>query len=549
MLISTLAEDLKDRNKVPIPDNEVPKEWFFQGMRGIRKANVPYPYTEWQIDQIEKCANDPLYFFDNYLKIMTLDSGMQPFVTRDYQKEMILRMNTNRFNIFMIPRQAGKSAVCGGNSVWRSLFYEFDITGIVANKAKMSLKMVKDMQFMYANVPFWMQQGIVGWAKGGFELENGSRIISEPTSGTALRGFSIKNLIWDEAAFVPPNLAEEFLSAVYPTIVSSKDSNITLTSTPCGYNHFAKMWFEAKKGTSQFKAFEIHWTQIPGRDEEFKKYTIANIGQQKWNQEFECKIIGSSNTLISGAILETLRHSEPIQVSMDGCFKMYKPFHATHKYVVSADTSAGMGDDYHALSIIDVTKLPYEQVAVYRNNKIKYDSFPILIDRIVRMLPEDSVFICENNGLGLTVLETMNHVYETPCIYYADTPKKLGIYTSRRTKNKGCSVIKDMIEMSNLIIYDLDTIREFYKFIQSGTSYNADKDDETATDDIVMSLVMFGYLVKTPFFKEYFELSNTDRERYQQQLEDDIAESVPPAFGDEDPEMMDVQNQTLNIII
>lgn len=486
---------------------KIPREWHFLGIRNLRKANVQYPYTDYQIEEIGKCSTDHNYFFKNYIKIVSLDSGIIPLELRDYQDEMVLNLDTYRFNIFMLPRQVGKTIICTAYYLWKMLFNEFEISGVVANKDSMALKIIKEAQFMYLNLPFWLQQGVKTWQKRGFELENGSMLISQATSGSALRGFSIKNLLWDECAFVKGSLADDFLSSIYPTIVSSKISKVTIASTPFGYNHFAKLWLEAKENKNEFHPFEIAWNKVPGRDEEFKRVTIANVGQISWNQEFECKIIGSSNTLISGAILETLHHIEPITTTFNGDFKLYHIPENNRQYVIIIDTSEGKSLDYHAIQVIDITELPYKQIATYRNNKINYLSFPHIADQVIRFFGENSIVLIENNNLGQDIAYTLFDEFETPCIFYYDL-KEIGIKTTKKSRNMGCVALKDLIELFQLEIIDFHTISELYKFVLVNNKYQAAVDDTSATDDLVMCLVLFGYFTKTNFFKQLFEANS-----------------------------------------
>lgn len=508
---------------------KIPKSWFYSGKDTIRKANINYPYTEQQINEIKKCKTNFNHFFKKYVKIISLDEGIVYFKLRKYQKKMIRRLIKNRFNIFMLPRQSGKSIVFAAYSVWKSIFTNHYTTGIVANKAEMSLKMIKDIKFIYSSLPFWLQQGVVSWGARQFELENGSIFISAATSGSALRGYSINNLIWDEAAFVKGTLAEDFLSSVYPTIASSKKSQITITSTPFGYNHFAKFWFEAKNKKSKFIPFEIAWNDVPGRNEKFKKETIANVGEQKWYQEFECKILGSSSSLITGAVLESLEHRIPILTSLNENLKIYENPIKNHQYVIITDTSEGLNQDYNACIAVDATSLPYKQVAAYRNNKISYRSFPYVIDKMVRIYGEDSVLIVENNNLGLEVVNTINEELETPCVIFSDNPlKKLGVRTTSRSRNVGCNTLKDLIELKKLEIIDYHTISELYKFVLEGKKYQAAKDDTDATDDLVMCLVLFSYFTTTDFFKEYFELSENEKKKLSEIHQEQIEEDLPP---------------------
>jgi hypothetical protein len=133
-----------------------------------------------------------------------------------------------------------------------------------------------------------MQQGVVEWNKGNIELENGSKILASATSSSAIRGTS-QNLVYlDEFAFVPNNIQEEFFASVYPTISSGETTKVLITSTPNGMNMFYKIWTDSENGKNHYKRVDVHWSQIPGRDENWKKITIDNTSERQFRQEYEC---------------------------------------------------------------------------------------------------------------------------------------------------------------------------------------------------------------------------------------------------------------------
>ena len=112
-----------------------------------------------------------------------------------------------------------------------------------------------------------MQHGIISWNKGSVELENGSTILAASTSASAVRGMSFNIIFLDEFAFVQNNIADQFFASVYPTITSGKSTKVIIVSTPHGMNHFYRMWNDAEKGKNDYNPIEVHWSQVPGRDE------------------------------------------------------------------------------------------------------------------------------------------------------------------------------------------------------------------------------------------------------------------------------------------
>lgn len=261
----------------------------------LKKVGVKIPFTEEQTAEFIRCSNDPVYFAENYIKIISLDEGIIPFKMWDFQKDMIQNFHDHRFNIVKCPRRVGKSTVSIAFVLWLSIFKERQNIAILANKEKLAQKLLYVYQLAYENLPIWMQQGIVEWNKTSVELENGSIVTSAPTSSSGIRGDGFNLVMLDEFGFVPNNIAEEFYTSVYPVITSGTTTKIIITSTPNGMNLFYKLWTEAVTKKNNYIPFNIHWSLVPGRDDHWKEETLKNIGSRNFSQEFECV---SGNTLI-----------------------------------------------------------------------------------------------------------------------------------------------------------------------------------------------------------------------------------------------------------
>ena len=213
---------------------------------------------------------------------MSLDEGVIPFNLYDFQETMVNRFHENRFNIAKLPRQSGKSTVVTAYLLWYVIFNDNVNVAILANKAATAREMLGRLQLSYENLPKWMQQGIIGWNKGSVELENGSKLLAASTSASAVRGMSFNVIFLDEFAFVPNNIADQFFSSVYPTISSGKSTKVIIISTPHGMNMYYKLWHDAERGTNEYIPTEVHWSEVPGRDAEWKAQTIRNTSEQKF---------------------------------------------------------------------------------------------------------------------------------------------------------------------------------------------------------------------------------------------------------------------------
>ena len=341
----------------------------------LKPAGVPHNYTEEELSEYIKCSKKPQYFIENYIKVVHVDEGLIPFNLYKFQKEMVKTIHNNRFSIFCTPRQVGKSTTVVSYFLWYILFNESVNIAILANKGSLARDILGRLQLAYENLPKFLQQGVLVWNKGNLEIENGSKVVAASTSSSAIRGGSYNMILLDEFAFVPPNIADEFMSSVYPTISSGTSTKIVVVSTPNGLNHFYKMWEDAKDKKNNYVPLEVHWTDVPGRDNLWKNETIRNIGKERWAQEFEGEFIGGLNTLISGSTLKNMVFKNPVETNNG--LDIYELPKEDHLYMIMVDVSLGEDLDYSAFSVIDATEIPYKQVAKYRNASITPLIYPV----------------------------------------------------------------------------------------------------------------------------------------------------------------------------
>lgn len=291
------------------------------------------------------------------------------------------------------------------------MFNDNSNIGILANKATTARDLLGRLQTAYENLPKWLQQGVISWNKGSLELENGSKILASSTSASAVRGMSFNIIFLDEFAFVPNHIADDFFSSVYPTISSGQKTKVIIISTPYGMNHFYKLWVDAQNKRNNYIWSEVHWSEVPGRDDKWKEETIKNTSARQFTQEFECEFLGSIDTLITASKLKTLVFDTPIS-SNKGLDVYEKPIDKS-EYIITADVSRGIGGDYSAFIVFDITTVPYKIVAKYRNNEIKPMLFPNVINDVARAY-NNAYVLCEVNDVGDQVASILNYDLEYP---------------------------------------------------------------------------------------------------------------------------------------
>ena len=510
---------------------------IYLGNPNLKRANVPINFTEEQIQEYLKCKADPVYFAKNYIKIVSLDEGLVPFNLYDFQEEMVRCFHTNRFNIAKLPRQTGKSTTVVAYLMHYAIFNDNVNIGILANKAPTARELLGRLQLAYENLPTWLQQGIIAWNKGSMELENGSKILASSTSASAVRGMSFNIIFLDEFAFIPNHIAEQFFASVYPTISSGKSTKVIIISTPNGMNMFYKLWHDAELGRNEYTTTEVHWSQVPGRDEKWKEQTIANTSERQFTQEFECEFLGSVDTLISAAKLRSLSYDEPLV--QRGGLKIYEHPKEKHEYLMTVDVSRGVNNDYSAFILYDITEVPYKIVGIYRNNEVKPMIFPNIINQVSTQYNQ-AYILCEVNDIGDQVASILQYDLENENVLmcamrgragqvvgqgFSGTKTQLGVKMSTTVKKIGCSNLKQLVETDKVLINDYDIIAELTTFIQKRQSFEA---DDGCHDDLAMCLVIFGWLVAQDYFKEMTE--NDVRTRIYEEQKNQIEQDMAP-FG------------------
>ena len=508
----------------------------------LKAAGVEQQFAQEEIKEYIKCSQDPIYFIKNYIQIVSLDKGLVPFNLWDFQEEVIQTVHNNRFVICKFPRQTGKSTTMIAYILHYVLFNDNMNVAVLANKLATARELLSRLQLAYEHLPKWLQQGVVSWNKGSIELENGSRIIASATSSSAVRGGSFNMIFLDEFAYVPHEVADEFFSSVYPTISSGSDTKILMVSTPRGMNLFYKYWRGANKkegepGKNTYVPIEVHWSQVPGRDEKWKQETIANSSEDQFRTEFECEFLGSVNTLISPAKLKCMTFESPILKREEG-LKVYKKPEKDRQYFITVDTSRGLGQDYHAFIVVDTTESPYEVVATFRNNEMPPMIYPNVIYQTAKEYNEAQV-LCELNDIGGQVADILRNDLEYENMLSTSMRGRAGqilgegfgqqvTYGMKMTqpvKKIGCSTLKSFIETDKLITNDYNILEELINFVSSRTSYEADAGHN---DDLVMCLVIFAWMTTQKYFQEYFDI-DLRKQLYETEMKN-IEEDIMP-FG------------------
>jgi hypothetical protein len=517
----------------------------------LKKANQSIDWTPELFQEYVKCSEDPIYFVENYIQIINVNNGLQQFRLYNYQKEMLRSFHKERNTIVLASRQSGKSISVCAYILWYILFNSEKVVALLANDGKVAREMLSRVQFAYEYLPKWLQQGILEWNKGSIELENNSRVIAAATTKKSVRGFAINLLYIDETAFIEN--WEEFSASVMPTISSGDDSKIILSSTPCGLNHFHAIWVNARAGINNYNPILVNWRQVPGRDEKWKEDVLGTINHdiQKFECEYECEFLGSTNTLIAGWKLKELETAfkTPINVK-EGLYQYVLP-EKEHLYGIVCDVSRGKGIDYSAFQVIDITTMPYVQVCAFRSNTLPPADYASVILHSAKLYNQ-AIVLVEINDIGEQVSHTLIHEFGYENVLYTENAGRSGkritggfgksgtldkgIKTTKTVKTVGCSLLKLLLEQNQLILKDHETIKELSTFVRKATNYEA---ETGAHDDLVSCLFLFAWMSDQAYFKEHSNINTLMnlREKSEEEIENDMLLFGFVLSGGEDEEV------------
>ena len=498
-------------------------EWEIEtddGWKDITHIHKTIQYKVWIVKTKNfelKCADEHVVFTDYLEQIYVKDLKLGDWIfTKNGYEEVLSIKETNEYeNMFDLTvcseeHRYWTNGILSHNTtistvfiVHYMLFNELKNVAILANREKTATEIITKVKAAYRNLPLWLQQGVSqrygGWTKTAFGLENGCKCVSSSTAAAAIRGMTISVLMLDEFAFVPPEIADDFYASVYPTITRDPNAKIVIVSTPNGLNHFYDIYKGAVCGENNYRPIKVNWWEIDGQDEEWKKRIIRDIGPVKFNQEYNCKFLGSSSTLIDSDALERVVPKHPIDLKYGGLMQIFEqPCDGKHHYILGVDSAGGTGGDYSIVQVLKIVAYnDIHQVATYACNTISPHNFAEICVAISDYY-FGALMMVENNEMGGQVADKIWYDLECDRILNTDS-KGIGTRATRKSKLIANMLAKRCIEDGWLKIYNAETIRQFS--IYEEVSPNVFKGPRMDHDDHVTSIIWGLYYLQTPYFE------------------------------------------------
>jgi hypothetical protein len=469
-------------------------DYAFVKKPGAEVGLTPEESMEWL-----RCAVDPDYFFTTYCKVVG-EKGKMLFEPRSYQRGMIETIEANTHSCLLAPRQCGKSTTLALYALHQTTFNEDFTVGFTSFTTANCKDVLTRFKIAYENLPYFLKASVTLYNRTEVRFSNGSQMYVQVTSENALRGRTNNLCLVDEFAFVSPAIAEEFYTALLPSITAQGEHSTTkavFVSTPNGTaNLFASLAFGAMGNTNGFGFYQVDHTLIPGRTEAFKNQMLKKMSKEKYAQEYECAFLSDSGTLINSSILENLQTIEPKRTFRDE-FKIFVDSFKGRTLAMACDVSEGISKDNHAIQVIDLTT--FEQVAEFANNTLSQTLYFKEILHIIRFFYEEGIeelyYTVEANSIGqgiIRLIENSEDPYLQKAIMIHDlssngTPARIGMLTTSKAKMTGCIQLKDLIESYRLKIHSEKLLTELKFFIKTGSGFAAEKG---AKDDRVLPMII-----------------------------------------------------------
>ena len=524
---------------------------FYEGKQFLRRGNIVFEYTDEEIAELARCANDIVYFAEKYAVVMT-DEGIQQVTLRDYQKDLLRDFQHNRFNIVLAARQMGKTVTASIFNAWYLTFNYDKTTLLLANKSESTKEIIDKAKVVIEHLPFYMKPGILKYDVMNVRADNGCRLVGQSTTAKSGIGFTIHNLYLDEFAHVHPTIVDSFYENVYPTLSASKVSRINITSTPNGFNKFYEIYSDAEKQDNEYKATRIDWWQHPDRDDAWYKRELGNLGSEDaFNRQYGNEFTSSSSLLLSPQTMKIMRKNaskfiwhdiedfDNIHIDTKDCLGFHPDFdiesaaNSDKYYLFSVDIAEGNGGDYSVINVFEVEPMDdrdiesfispqamydffkLNQVATFRSNEHPIEDFAkILYTLALDVFNSENVkMIIEFNTYGSILLQYLRTVFagrndfEDEMVlrfkhrHDAKTVKP-GLRLKSDNKSVFCQNFKKLVEMNKIGVNDIVTVQEASLF---GSLKNGSYGAQMGNHDTIMTCITATEFFQTTDYADYIE--------------------------------------------
>lgn len=457
-------------------------------------------------EEYKRCASDPIYFINKYVKIQHPEEGTILFETYEFQNECIVDFQRFPKNIILKCRQMGITTIVSAYCTWLMCFHDDKNIVCLATKQDTAKEVVTKVKFAYDNLPSWLKPVALANNKLSLELKNGSKILAETAAIDSGRGKAVSLAILDEFAHLRDS--EEVWTSIQSSTMHG-GGNVIVLSTPNGIgNTFHKMWVDAETKQNEFNPISLHWTRHPKYNQAWRDNQTKLLGERKARQECDCAYLGTGQTVIDDELIKYYRENIVKDPILRSSFKeslwTWKQPDYTKNYLVSADVARGDAEDFSTAQVIDIETL--EQCAEFKG-KISPKDFGAFLTGLASQY-NNALLVIENNSFGhTTIQECIDRNY--PNLFYSNDSNEFinpdknfsnrlnreerkavpGHETTTRNRTLIISKLDQYMrdKEKGVIINSLRLIDELNTFIWNGNRPEAMRN---YNDDLVMSMAI-----------------------------------------------------------
>jgi hypothetical protein len=513
---------------------------FLKSVKGglLKKASLPFKYTDDELKILSICAEDKEFFGDNFCKLKDAEKGWQNITLRNYQRKLLKSYSNNKWNIVLFPRQSGKTTTTIIDIV-HFLIFNWDKDCVcIAQSDKVVNEILAKIKECFMGLPPFMQPGFITFNKKGCSLDNGCRLSIGIASESVVQGFALDYLYIDEYAYIKPSMVRTFWGNIYPSLVNNPNSKCVITSTPNGRNMFWELWKGAEMKINRFKTSRIYWYDVPGRDEQFKIDTIANIGEEAWEMGFECSFDTQLKSIFNTPTQKLLRENQLRNESLWSKNNNYLGEKFNMEFISQDIIKYDLKKDYFLLGIdiaegleqdastaklkkltwdIKTKKLIYESVAIMKDNEISVEDFAQWTMDFSKNFDKTKLrIVVENNTYGgeffgqVKSLKLNNPEYSwfdnsvfAKFMRKAKEDFELGIRWNGNNKKVAVKSFSSLISTKTMVETHFLSIEEYLNF---GRLKNNKYAANYGHDDLVMADVSISHFIKSNnlFATEFF---------------------------------------------
>lgn len=577
-LISTLTKWQYSHLGDPLPDasDKIQCSYDFSttqllintdtGWEPLSSVHKTRPYEHWKVilknGYSTRCADSHVFYNEKLQKLFTYQIYAGDLLMTDQgPQEVIACYPTGHYSemydttVMSVNHRYYGDGFLSSNTVMTGIFMAWYIlfnidknVMVLANKGATAAEIVDKTKTVIKGLPFFMKPGIVQNNVMTMRFDNGCRIMCQSTTKTAAIGFTLHLLFMDEFAHIHNNFIEPFYRSVYPTLSSSNISRVIITSTANGRNKFWEIYQSAIEKKNEYKPFRVDWWQVPGRDEEWKKREIANLGSEElFNQEYGNQFVSSDTLLLSSDQLRYLKKVvkkytwREIDVFEDEDVK-YKDLkwhpnfdiddaQGDDKFFFSVDLADGVGRDFSVINIFKLESMSkssmrklkkdriedersffrLRQVGMYRSNMTAVEDVAKIAEILFfKLFKTDNIKVAiELNFKGEYFIEKLRkneNFYDEMFLHTRHSEKAryltMGIRLYAHNKMMLCRELKKLISEKRIIITEETTYNELSAF---GINNKGTYSSQSGYDDVAITAMYgsafhlsdeFGYVVE-----------------------------------------------------